>query len=130
VLRRQLATGVLMTLVLTVLLGFVYPLAVTGVSQAFMSARADGSFVKVGGEVVGSSLIGQRFSDTAGKPLAQYFQPRPSSAGDGYDGMASGGSNLGPSSAELLAAVGRRAAEYRAFNGLSPTTLVPVDAVT
>ncbi len=90
-LRRQFITGVLMTLVLTVLLGLIYPLVVTGVSQALMPARADGSFVRVDGKVVGSSLIGQNFSDGKGNPLPQYFQPRPSNAGDGYDGLASGG---------------------------------------
>jgi K+-transporting ATPase ATPase C chain len=129
-LRRQLVTGILMTVVLTVLVGLIYPLVVTGVSQAFMSRRADGSFVKVDGTVVGSSLIGQNFSDGKGNPLPQYFQPRPSAAGDGYDGLSSGGSNLGPSNQTLLDDVKQRAADYRRFNGLAPTAKVPVDAVT
>jgi potassium-transporting ATPase KdpC subunit len=101
-LRRQLLTGLLMTIVLTVLLGFVYPLAVTGISQLTMSNRANGSLVKVNGQVVGSSLIGQNFTDKDGNALVQYFQPRPSKAGDGYDAMASGGSNYGPSNPNLI----------------------------
>lgn len=102
-LRRQLVTGLLMTVVLTVLLGFVYPLAVTGISQLTMSKRADGSLVKVDGKVVGSSLIGQSFADKAGNPLPKYFQPRPSAtATTPYNAMASGGSNYGPSNANLI----------------------------
>jgi potassium-transporting ATPase KdpC subunit len=100
--RRQLITGLLMTIVLTVLLGLVYPLVVTGASQAFMSKRADGSLVKVNGKVVGSSLIGQNFTDADGNALQKYFQPRPSAAGDGYDGLSSAGSNLGPSNPKLI----------------------------
>jgi K+-transporting ATPase ATPase C chain len=101
-LRRQLVTGLLMTVVLTVLLGFVYPLVVTGISQVTMSKRANGSLVRANGKVVGSSLIGQNFADKDGNPLARYFQPRPSNAGDGYDAMSSAGSNLGPSNADLI----------------------------
>jgi potassium-transporting ATPase KdpC subunit len=100
--RRQLVTGLLMTVVLTVLLGFVYPLTVTGISQLTMSKRANGSLVKQNGKVVGSSLIGQSFADKDGNPMPKYFQPRPSNAGDGYDAMASGGSNLGPSNPKLI----------------------------
>jgi K+-transporting ATPase ATPase C chain len=101
-LRRQLITGLLMTIVLTVLVGFVYPFAVAGISQVTMSNRANGSLVKENGRVVGSSLIGQNFTDKDGNPLVQYFQPRPSKAGDGYDALASGGSNLGPSNPNLI----------------------------
>jgi len=100
--RRQLVTGLLMTVVLTVLLGLVYPLVVTGVSQGLMSKRANGSLVKANGKVVGSSLIGQNFTDADGNALPKYFQPRPSAAGDGYDGMSSSGSNLGPSNPKLI----------------------------
>ena len=101
-LRRQLVTGLLMTIVLTVLLGFAYPLVVTGISQLTMSKRANGSLVKADGKVVGSSLIGQSFADKDGNPLPRYFQPRPSNAGDGYDAMASAGSNFGPSNPNLI----------------------------
>jgi K+-transporting ATPase ATPase C chain len=100
--RRQLVTGLLMTAVMIVLVGLAYPLVVTGVSQAFMSRQANGSVVKVNGKVVGSSLIGQNFTDKDGNALPQYFQPRPSKAGDGYDALSSGGSNYGPSNAKLI----------------------------
>ena len=130
-LRRQFVTGLLMTVVLTVLVGFVYPLAVTGISQVTMSKRANGSLVTSDGKVVGSSLIGQNFTDAKGNPLVQYFQPRPSAAGtNGYDAMASSGSNLGPSNATLLDAVAQRVAQYRTLNGLAAGVEVPVDAVT
>lgn len=101
-LRRQLLTGLLMTIAMIVLVGLVFPLAVTGAAQLIMSNKANGSLVKVNGKVVGSSLIGQNFTDKNGNPLPQYFQPRPSNAGDGYDSLASGGSNLGPSNAKLI----------------------------
>jgi K+-transporting ATPase ATPase C chain len=86
-------------LVLTALLGIVYPLVVTGVAQLpGLRHNADGSMVKVGDTTVGSSLIGQSFTDSDGNPLVQYLQPRPSAAGDGYDPTSSGASNLGPES--------------------------------
>jgi K+-transporting ATPase ATPase C chain len=129
--RRQLVTALLATIVLTVLLGFVYPLVVTGVAQVAFPHQAGGSLVKVGGKVVGSSLIGQQFSDAKGNPLPQYFQPRPSAAGtNGYDPTASGASNLGPSNPALLKAVADRVAGYRQFNNLASDASVPVDAVT
>jgi potassium-transporting ATPase KdpC subunit len=130
-LRRQFVTGLLMTVVLTVLVGFVYPLVVTGISQVTMSKRANGSLVTSNGKVVGSSLIGQNFTDAKGNPLVQYFQPRPSAAGtNGYDAMSSSGSNLGPSNPDLLDAVTQRVAKYRTLNGLAADVKVPVDAVT
>jgi K+-transporting ATPase ATPase C chain len=101
-LRRQLLTGFLMAVAMIVLLGFVYPLVVTGLSQAFMSKRANGSLVTKNGKFVGSSLIGQQFVDSKGNPLPQYFQPRPSAAGTGYDALASQASNLGPSNPNLI----------------------------
>jgi K+-transporting ATPase ATPase C chain len=128
--RRQLGTAVLATISLIVLLGLAYPLVMTGLGQAFFSQQANGSLVKVGGRTVGSSLIGQAFSDKAGAPLPQYFQPRPSAAGNGYDAMASGASNLGPSNQTLLQDVKERAVAYRRFNRLPAGTEVPVDAVT
>ena len=130
-LRRQFVTGLLMTVVLTVLVGFVYPLVVTGISQLSMSKRANGSLVSANGKVVGSSLIGQNFTDAKGNPLVQYFQPRPSAAGtNGYDAMSSSGSNLGPSNPTLLDSVAKRVAQYRTLNGLAAEVKVPVDAVT
>ena len=128
--RRQLMTGLLVTIVLTVLLGIVYPLVITGISQVALSHRANGSLVTVGGKVVGSALIGQNFTDAKGNPLPRYFQPRPSAAGNGYDATASGASNLGPSNTTLINSVAARVVAYRAFNGLGPRDAVPADAVT
>jgi K+-transporting ATPase ATPase C chain len=123
--RRQLLAALKVTLVLTVLLGVAYPLAVTAVGQVLFKDRADGSLVRQGGKVVGSSLLGQGFTG------AQYFHPRPSAAGtDGYDGLASGASNLGPSNPKLIDQVRQRVDDYRRDNGLAPDAAVPSDAVT
>jgi potassium-transporting ATPase KdpC subunit len=100
--RRQLITGLLVTVSLIVLCCGVYPLAVWAVGRVAFHHQTDGSFVKYNGRVVGSSLIGQNFSDKDGNPLPQYFQPRPSAAGKGYDSTSSGGSNLGPSNPVLI----------------------------
>jgi K+-transporting ATPase ATPase C chain len=128
--RRQLLTGLRMTIALTVLVGLAYPLAMTGIAQALMKNKANGSFVSQNGKVVGSSLIGQNFTLKNGDPDPRYFQARPSNAGDGYDAMASAGSNLGPSNPDLLTGVKDRVIAYRKLNGLSATASVPVDAVT
>lgn len=129
--RRQLTTALVMTMLLTVLLGLAYPLAVAGVGHAMFASRADGTLVRREGGVVGSALIGQSFTDASGQPLRKYFQPRPSAAGsNGYDPKASGGSNLGPSEPAFLKTVADRVAAYRALNGLGATDSVPVDAVT
>lgn len=122
--RRQLLSGLGMVAVMTLLVGLAYPLAMTGVSQLAFRDKANGSLVKQNGQVVGSALLGQAFS----RP--EYFQPRPSAAGDGYDGLASAASNLGPGSEKLLAGVAERVAAYRAANGLGADDTVPVDAVT
>jgi K+-transporting ATPase ATPase C chain len=110
--------------VLTVLLGVAYPLAVTGVARLAFRDEADGSLVERDGHVVGSRLIGQAFDGD------EWFHPRPSAAGDGYDGMASSPSNLGPTNDRLLDAVAGRVAAYRVTNGLAADAEVPVDAVT
>ena len=130
--RKILGTAVLMTVLMTVITGLLYPLALTGVAQVAFHGQANGSLVKSAtGQVVGSGLIGQSFTDAKGNPLPKYFQPRPSAAGtDGYDAMASGGSNLGPTNPVLLKTVAQALASYRSFNHLSSTTQVPVDAVT
>jgi len=122
--RRQVAPAVLAFVVLTVLTGVAYPLAVTGVAQVAFPGRANGSLVERDGVVVGSRLIGQSFA------APQYFHPRPSAAGDGYDAMSSSASNLGPTNEELLSSVQERVAAYRAENGLTASDKVPVDAVT
>ncbi|MBV8957281.1 MAG: K(+)-transporting ATPase subunit C [Actinobacteria bacterium] len=129
--RRQLVTGLLATVALLVLTCGIYPVAVWAVGQVAFEHQANGSFVKVDGKVVGSSLIGQNFADEDGTPITKYFQPRPSAAGkDGYDATASSSSNLGPSNPELLKAVADRVAAYRQLNQLPNDTPVPVDAVT
>ena len=129
--RRQLMTGLLMTIALTVLTGLLYPFAVFALGQGLFKGNADGSLVKnKAGQEVGSSLIGQNFVDADGSPDPRYFQSRPSAAGDGYDALKSGGTNLGPSNPALLHAVAQRVKDYRAFNNLGPDASVPVDAVT
>ena len=130
--RRLLFTALAMTIVMTILTGLAYPLVITGVSQVAFHGQANGSLVKsASGQVVGSQIIGQNFTDAKGNPLAQWFQPRPSAAGaDGYDAMASGASNLGPSNPVLLKDVAQAAASYRSFNHLSASTSLPIDAVT
>jgi K+-transporting ATPase ATPase C chain len=124
---RQLVAAVRALLVATVVLGLSYPLVMTGLAQVVAPSRADGSLVHRDGQVVGSSLIGQSFTTPDGDPLPQWFQSRPS-AGN-YDGAASGGSNLGPNSPELVKAVQERRAQVAAFNGV-PASEVPPDAVT
>ena len=123
-LRRQLPAALGMLIVFTVLLGVVYPLVVTAIGQVVFHDKAEGSLVEVDGEVVGSSLIGQQFT------APEYFHPRPSNAGDGYDASASSGSNLGPTNPAFLTTVADRIAAYRAENGLADGARVPVDAVT
>jgi K+-transporting ATPase ATPase C chain len=124
---RQVGAAVRALLIATVVLGLVYPLLITGVAQLIAPGRADGSLVEVDGQVVGSALIGQAFTDADGDPLPRYFQPRPSASD--YDGAASGGSNLGPNSPELADLIAQRRAEVAAFNGIDPAD-VPADAVT
>lgn len=126
---RQYAVAIRAILVLTVLLGIAYPLSMTGIGQVALGDRANGSLVTADGRTVGSSLIGQSFTDAKGNPLRQYFQPRPSAAGDGYDANSSSGSNLGPNSPELVKAVTQRRAQVAAFNAVAPSA-VPADAVT
>lgn len=138
---RQLRSAVLSVLGFMALLGVVFPVAITAVSQMAFPRRANGSLIERGGKTVGSELLGQRFS------APEYFHPRPSAAGDGYDAAASAGTNLGPTSDKLIHGVHRKlpsgedapgnfdgigdlAAAYRSENGLSPSASVPADAVT
>jgi K+-transporting ATPase ATPase C chain len=123
--KAMIRPAVSLFVVLTVVTGVIYPLAVTGVAKAAFPSQAAGSLIVKDGKTVGSSLIGQNFTDP------KYFWPRPSAAGaDGYDGLASGASNLGPSNPKLLDTVKERVAAYREANHLAADAPVPVDAVT
>jgi len=105
---QQMLPALRMTLLMTVLTGLIYPLAVTGLCQALFHDKANGSLITVNDQVVGSALIGQNFAK------ARYFQPRPSAAGtDGYDPTASGGSNLGPTNQKLIDRVKASAEKFR-----------------
>jgi K+-transporting ATPase ATPase C chain len=123
--RRYVFASIRMAVVTMVVLGVVYPLTVTGLAQLTMPAQANGSLVVAGGRVVGSSLIGQRFTEP------KYFHGRPSAAGaDGYDPRASGASNLAPTSQTLVDRVSADVASAVGEHpGLRPGT-VPVDMVT
>jgi len=118
---RNLVAAVLMTLVTTVMLGLVYPLAITGIAQFVFSDRANGQLIERNGTIVGSRLIGQGFS-TPG-----YFRSRPSAAGTGYDAANSAGSNLGPTNKKLIDAV---TANVEAARKEHPNVPIPVDLVT
>jgi K+-transporting ATPase ATPase C chain len=123
--RRQILPAILAMVVFTLLLGFAYPLVVTGIGQTAFGDEADGSLIKRDGLVVGSKLLGQNFA------ADNYFWPRPSAAGAaGYDGLSSSGSNLGPTNPDFLATVEERVVAYREAHGLPDNFEVPVDAVT
>jgi len=138
---RQLFPALRATLVLALLTGLLFPLAITGIAQAAFPAQANGSLIRdAGGQVIGSRLIGQLFT------RAEYFHPRPSAAGSGYAGEASSGTNLGPTSSKLIegiqddpatkdtdesyAGVKQLVEGYRQENHLASDARVPVDAVT
>jgi K+-transporting ATPase ATPase C chain len=120
-LARNLTVAVLMTIVTTVLLGVIYPLAITGIAQAIFPDKANGQLIERGGQVVGSRLIGQGFSSPG------YFRPRPSAAGMGYDAANSAGTNLGPTNKKLIDAV---TANVEAARKENPGAPVPIDLVT
>jgi len=120
----ELRRSFLAVAVLAVILCGLYPLATWVLAQGLFPGRANGSLIVRDGVVAGSSLIGQRFSGP------EYFHPRPSAAGEGYDGGRSGGTNLGPLSKALAETVRDRIAAYREENGLDAAAPVPADAVT
>ena len=121
--RNQLRPAVLLTVVFIVLTGLVYPGAVTAVARLVFPNQARGSLVTVNGQVVGSSLIGQRFN----KPW--YFHPRPSAAGDGYDATNSGGTNKGPTDRKLADTLIAGAIAQAESSGV-PKGRVPADMAT
>lgn len=117
-------------LLFTLVLGIGYTLAVTGIGQLLLPWQANGSPVQnAAGETVGSALIGQTFTDADGNALPEYFQSRPSAAGDGYDGGASSGSNWGPENTDLIAAIEDRQAAIAELEGVAVPE-IPADAVT
>jgi potassium-transporting ATPase KdpC subunit len=118
---KQVYPAIAMTVVLTVLLGIIYPLVVTGLAQVVFPRQAAGSLIERDGKVIGSSLIGQPFTGPG------YFHSRPSAAGSGYDATASAGTNLGPTSQKLLDNVKTAADPLREENPGSP---IPIDMVT
>ena len=119
--KSQLWPAVSILLAFTVITGFIYPAAVTAVSQVIFPSQANGSMITVDGTTLGSSLIGQAFDDP------KYFSGRPSAAGAGYDATLSGGSNLAPTSQVLIDRITAQVDALRLANGDAP---IPVDLVT
>jgi len=125
---KQYWVAIRTMIIFTVALGIAYPLVITGIGLLAPS-QANGSLVKVDGKTVGSSLIGQSFTDKKGNALAQWFQSRPSAAGTGYDGGSSGGSNQGTESPTLIKAIKERKAAIAKSDGVDPAS-IPPDALT
>lgn len=117
----SLRPAIVLTILFSVLLGIAYPLAMTGIGQVLFPHQANGSLIEEQRKLIGSSRIGQGFTDP------RYFSPRPSAAGNGYDGLASSGSNFGPTSQAL---VDRTKADVAKFQQMSPGLPVPSDLVT
>jgi potassium-transporting ATPase KdpC subunit len=119
--QRNLMIAVRFTVATTLVFGLGYPLLVTGISQLLFPKQANGSLIEKNGQVIGSRLLAQGFSGD------QYFHPRPSAAGSGYDPLASGGSNLGPTNQALVTRVQQDVAKWQQEN---PGAEVPSDLVT
>jgi potassium-transporting ATPase KdpC subunit len=121
---KEIKTSIRIVVILAFLLCGIYPLTIWLLGQGLFPSKANGSPIVRQGVISGSRLIGQQFT------RSEYFHPRPSSAGEGYDAFHSGGSNLGPTSKALIETIRGRLAEYREENGLTAGTLIPADAVT
>jgi K+-transporting ATPase ATPase C chain len=119
--KENLRIALLMTMVTTVVFGLFYPLSVTGLAQLLFPAQANGSLIRVKGQLLGSALLGQSFT------LPQYFHSRPSAAGAGYDASQSGASNLAPTNHQLL---DRVKADVEKLHAENPGAAIPVDLVT
>lgn len=119
--KKQFTVAIGYTIVTTIIFGLIYPLLVTGLSQLLFPKQANGSLIVKNGQVVGSELIGQSFSSD------KYFHPRPSNAGNGYDPLSSGGSNLGPTNQALVTRVAQDVAKLQQEN---PGVPIPADLVT
>lgn len=121
---REIRTAIIATLVFVVMVSGFYPLLVWGIAQGLFPHEAGGSLIIKDGKILGSRLIAQGFTSE------QYFHPRPSSAGMGYDSTSSAGSNLGPLSKTLVDMIRKRVIKYHTENTLEPFILIPADAVT
>ena len=138
---RHLKTSIMMVVGAGVLLGLVFPIVILGIARVAFPRQAEGSLLSRDGKVIGSELIGQSFAEP------EYFHPRPSAAGSGYDASASGGTNLGPTSSKFINGIHKKlpdgkddpgnfdgigdlAAAYRKENGLAAGTPLPAEAVT
>ena len=119
--KKHLITAFLMTIVMTVLLGLIYPLLVTGLAQILFKDKANGQIRYRNGEAIGSRIIAQPFTS------AKYFHPRPSAAGNGYDAANSVGTNLGPTNQKLI---DRVQADAKSLHDENPAQPIPVDLIT
>lgn len=127
-LSRQAWVSVRAMIVLTIVLGILYPTAIWVIGLA-MPTQSNGSLVSQDGTVIGSSLIGQSFTDKKGKTLPEWFQSRPSAAGTGYDASASSGSNYGPENKDLIDVIKARQAAIEKSDGVTAAQ-IPADALT
>lgn len=118
---KQIYPAIMLTIILTVITGIIYPLAVTGLAQILFKDKAQGSLIVKDGKVIGSKLIGQPFTG------AGYFHSRPSAVGAGYDATSSGGTNLGPTSKKLIGNIQAASDGYKAESNGRP---IPIDLVT
>lgn len=119
--KKNLITAVLMTIAMTILLGLIYPLVITGLAQLLFHDKANGQIIVRNGKAIGSRIIAQPFRE------AKYFHPRPSGAGNGYDAANSNGSQLGPTNQKLI---DRVKADVATLQQENPGQPIPVDLVT